>query len=188
MNTSLMSGGCAPALRGFSRVPGLPEAPSHFPLAGFYGVRVARGALPAVQGPASRRAPALARAGSRLLWLPPRPRQLFSQPAVVGLFPGFRRASGVWGKRGRESGELIPEPRVPAGLDGVGRRASGGLSLPFWGTQLPPFLPPSSLRPRLLSGQRRGFPSHCPQFIASPLPSPSPGLRPGYFLTFYNLL
>lgn len=32
MNTSLMSGGCAPALRGFSRVPGLPEAPSHFPL------------------------------------------------------------------------------------------------------------------------------------------------------------
>ena len=100
----------------------------------------------------------------------------------------FGRPPGAWGKRGRENGELVPEPRVPAGLDGVGRRASSGLSLPFWSTQLPPFLPPSSLRPRLLSGHRRGFPSHCPQFIASPLPSPSPGLRPGYFLTFYNLL
>lgn len=154
-------------------------------------LRCARGA----GSPASRTGPGFpARSrpgprGSRPRRLPPRPRQLLSQPAVVGLFPGFRPGPPrAWGKGGRKSGELVPAPRVPAGLDGVGRRASGGLSLPFWGTQLPPFLPPSSLRPRLLSGHRRGFPSHCPQFIASPLPSPSPGLRPGYFLTFYNLL
>ena len=110
-------------------------------------LRCARGA----GSPASRTGPGFpARSrpgprGSRPLRLPPRPRQLLSQPAVVGLFPGFRPGPPrARGKGGRESGELVPAPRVR-------------LDLTEWGGA-----PPAA------SASRSGAPSCLPSFLRLP--------------------
>lgn len=101
-------------------------------------------------------------------------------------FPAFSRASGRVGEGRPRAASWSLRPSTLQDLAWWGRRSSRGLELPLGHPAC--FLPSSFLLPCSLSGHRRGFPSHCPQFIASPLPSPSPGLRPGYFLTFYNLL
>ena len=92
---------------------------------------------------------------------------------------------------------MVPAPQSPPRTwQRWGRRSASGLSLPFGGHPasfacfLPSFLPPSSLLPRSLSPATAAVsPPHCPQFIASPLPSPHLAWPSAwYFLTFYNLL
>lgn len=56
-------------------------------------------------------------------------------PAGGGrLLPGLSaQASGAWGKGGRECGELVPAPRVPRGLRGVGAALLQRPQSPFLG-------------------------------------------------------
>lgn len=111
-----------------------------------------------------------------------------SRQTVVSLPPGFQprlRDSGEAGPRDQRVGPCAP---LPSRTGAVGAallpRPRGSPS----GTQLASFLPPGSLLPRSLSGHRRGSPSHCPQFIASPLPRawPSAWVFPNFFITYFD--
>lgn len=160
-------------------------------MAGFYGLRVARGALPAGRPRAAPCAPALARAGSRPRWRPPgpQPRQPLSRPAVVSLFPGSEpEPRGSGGREAERAARWCPRPGSLQDEEPWGRRSSSGLSLPFGGH--PARWPPASLSPppplALRPPPRSPFTLSAVYCLSPPLPLAWPSAW--YFLTFYNLL